>query len=300
MKSDGQTLGQIQRQLGRQGLDLSRGGIQQMLHSSALVLEPAQSQLRVRIVAGSHVWADETSYKVCGRSGYLWMIRGHRAVLFEADPSRGQEVAQRLLEGFTGTLHTDFYAVYWTLPGVFHQPCWGHLLRTTRQLTERTSDPGALELSTTLSDLYVSGVRAQARPATAERHAIRLERALEDLADDPTLGSHPDVVRLQARLDRHAEELVTFVVDPETEATNNRSERTLRGHAMARHRSGGARSPEGAKTYAINLSVVQTCALQEISFEDVLRDARRAWFEYTPFPNLVPHGTGPPDPLPLS
>ncbi len=300
MKSDGQSLGQIQRQLERQGLDLSRGGLQQILHRSALVLEPARSQLHVRIVEGSHVWADETSYKVGGRSGYLWMIRGYRAVLFEADPSRGQQVAQRLLEGFTGTLHTDFYAVYWTLPNVLHQPCWGHLLRTTRQLAERTSDSGALELSMTLSSLYVAGVRAQTRPATAERQAIRLERALEDLADDPMLHSHPDVVRLQARLDRHAEELVTFVTDPEAEATNNRSERTLRGHAVARHRSGGARSAEGAKTYALNLSVVRTCELQVIPFEDVLRDARRAWFEYTPFPNLVPHGIGPPDPLPLS
>jgi hypothetical protein len=128
-----------------------------------------------------------------------------------------------------------------------------------------------------LSDLYVAAVRAQTRPATAERHAIRLERALEDLADDLTLGSHPDGVRLQKRLDRHAEELVTFVTDPEAEATNNRSERTVRGHAVARHRSGGARSPEGAKTYAINLSVVRTCDLQLLSFEDVLRDARSAW-----------------------
>jgi transposase len=300
MKSDGQTLLQIQRQLGRQGLELSRGGIQQILHRSALVLEPARELLRVRIVEGSHVWADETGYRVAGQSGYLWMIRGHRAVLFEADRSRGQEVAQRLLEGFTGTLHTDFYAVYWTLPGVWHQPCWGHLLRTTRQLAERTSDPGALELSITLSKIYVEGVRAQARPDTAERHAIRLERALEDLADDPTLGSHPDVVRLQTRIDRHAEELMTFVTDPEAEATNNRSERTVRGHAMARHRSGGARSDQGAKTYAINLSVTKTCELQQISFEDVLRNARRAWFEQMPFPNLIPRGIGPPDTLPLS
>ena len=99
---------------------------------------------------------------------------------------------------------------------------------------------------------------------------------------------------------RHAEELVTFVTDPEAEATNNRSERTLRAHAMARHRSGGARSDQGAKTYAINLSVVRTCDLQEISFEDVLRDARRAWFEHAPFPNLLPHGIGPPATLPLS
>lgn len=44
-------------------------------------------------------------------------------VLYEADRSRGQEVAQRLLAGFTGMLHSDFNAVYWMLPGVKHAAC---------------------------------------------------------------------------------------------------------------------------------------------------------------------------------
>lgn len=40
-------------------------------------------------------------------------------------------LAQRLLEGFTGRLHSDLYAVYWTLGGVTHALCWAHRCRSS-------------------------------------------------------------------------------------------------------------------------------------------------------------------------
>ena len=68
----------------------------------------------------------------------IWRMT-RSVVLYEADRSLGQQVAQPLLAGFTGTRHSDFYAVYWTLPGVTHAACWGHLCRTARQVAERAS-----------------------------------------------------------------------------------------------------------------------------------------------------------------
>ena len=132
----GLTVGQTQKLFARQGLTLSRGGIQQILHRSAEVLAAGHEQLKAAVPKASVAWADESAHKVDGASGYLWLVMTPEVVLYEADRSRGQEVAQRLFEGFTGTLHSDFYAVYWTLAGVAHAPCWGHLCRSARQIAE--------------------------------------------------------------------------------------------------------------------------------------------------------------------
>lgn len=80
------------------------------------------------------------------------------------------------------------------------------------------------------------------------------------------LAESADVARLQRRIVRHLPELVTFITNPDLEGTNNWSEREFRPHAIGRHRSGGARSDAGAKTYAINLSVVRTVHLHSGDF----------------------------------
>jgi hypothetical protein len=285
----GLTLGQTQKLFARQGLSLSRGGLQQILHRSATVLTAGKAQIQAAIPTAPVAWADESAHKVGGKSGYLWLVMTRHVVLYEADRSRGQEVAQRLLAGFTGTLHSDFYAVYWTLPGVTHAACWGHLCRSARQVAERASEPeGPTAFHDRLSALYVRGVAAQGRPATAVRNARAIRGDLKALAQDEGLGRDADVARLQRRILKHLDDLVVFAKDPALEGTNNRAEREFRPHAQARHRSGGARSDAGAATYATNLSVVRTVHLHGGDFLDVFRRARIAFHNEGEFPALFP------------
>ena len=81
---------------------------------------------------------------------------------------------------------------------------------------------------------------------------------------------------------------MTFITNPDLEGTNNRSEREFRPHAIERDRSGGAWSDAGAKTYAINLSVVRTVHLHGGDFIDILRRARIAFHEGGDFPMIFP------------
>lgn len=285
----GLTLGQTKKLFERQGLVLSRGGIQQILHRSAEVLAAGHEQLKAEIPKARVAWADESTHKVDGASGYLWLVMTPEVVLYEPDRSRGQEVAQRLFKGFTGTLHSDFYAVYWTLEGIAHAPCWGHLVRTGRQIAERQPESAeATSFHDRLSGLYVRGAAAQERPATAERNARAIKGDLKKLATDVDLAENEDVARLQRRILRHLPELVTFITDPDLEGTNNRAEREFRPHAIGRHRSGGARSDAGAQTYAVNLSVVRTVHLHGGDFLDIFRQARIAFHEGGAFPMLFP------------
>jgi transposase-like protein len=91
------SLGQTKKLMKSYGLTVSRGGLQQILHRAAKVFKPAVVEIKAHIQSSPVAWADETALKVNGKSGYLWMVMTRQAVLFEADHSRGQLVAQRLL-----------------------------------------------------------------------------------------------------------------------------------------------------------------------------------------------------------
>lgn len=115
-------------------------------------------------------------------------------VLYDADRSRGQQVAERRLEGFTGRLHSDFYGAYWALGRVAYAPCWAHLCRNARQVAESQSEPAqAADFHEWLSGLYGRGAAARGRPATAERSARAMWGNPKAQAKDVTLGANADV-----------------------------------------------------------------------------------------------------------
>lgn len=285
----GMTLGAIQTMFRQHyGLVISRGGLQQILHRAADVFLPAVEDLFAAIQGGTVAWADETALRVAGRAGYLWIAMNPDTVLFVASLSRRGAIAQGIFEGFAGTLHSDFYAVYWTLGDtVAHAPCWGHLLREARHLAERDPTSATRRFARRLSGLYGEGVLGQLQaPALAAVTAVDVRAGLAAVAADARLALHADVARLQHRITKHLDALVAFITDPQLEGTNNRPEREAKKIAIARHVSGGARSNQGAVTFAINRSVVRTAQLRGVDFDTFFRQARQADRGDCPYPKL--------------
>ena len=113
-KAEGLSLSQIQREAKRAGISISRGGIQQILHRSAIVMEPLIQQVREEIRVTSHLWMDETSHRVGRTNGWIWLARTESVVWFEHAESRSAEVAQQMIgSSFSGVIHSDFY---WPVP----------------------------------------------------------------------------------------------------------------------------------------------------------------------------------------
>ena len=287
-KAEGLSLSQIQREARRAGISVSRGGIQQILHRSADVMAPLIHQVHAEIRVASHLWMDETSHRVGRANGWIWLARTESVVWFEHAESRCAEVAHQMIgSSFSGVIHSDFYAAYWTIAAAKHAPCWGHLIRTAREIAARTDLAEAKELHTRLQRVYRRGTRAQRKPETAAPNAAAIERTLGVLSGDKRLNVHEDIRRLQARIAKHKTELRYFVTDPVAHGTNNLSERTLRPHAMSRARCGPARSLKGAQTYAANLTAVHTLAAKAVPFLDAFRAARAHYFHKRHIPNFL-------------
>jgi transposase len=82
--------------------------------------------------------------------------------------------------------------------------------------------------------------------------------------------------RLLAHLGREREHMFTFLTEPRVEATNWRAEQALRPAIVNRKSWGGNRTPNGARTQQITMSVIRTARQQHIDPVELLASAQRS------------------------
>lgn len=288
----GLTLGQIKKLRARDGLQITTGGIQQILHRSAEILKPGMEQIKAGVRASTEAWADETPWRIWGTTGYMWLVMTRELVYYESANTRAQEVIQEMLKGFTGRLHSDFYAVYFTMKLVQNVLCWSHLLRKAEQIAEREEkNTRGRRFHAALQELYIEACEAQKQEGAVEA-AKELQAKLVVLGQEAELGLNQEVKKLQNRVILRGEGLVRFVEDEKLEGTNNRAEREFRMLAMMRHVCGGAKSEAGGKTFAILLSVFGTLKKQGRELVGVWQEARKAYHKQGPFPTITPPQPG--------
>jgi hypothetical protein len=105
-------------------------------------------------------------------------------------------------------------------------------------------------------------------------------RRYGEILDDTASVDDAKFVRLQNELVDHAEKLFVFVLHPEVEATNNRSERQARPEAMARKTARTSKTEAGAKRRGVIMSVLASLSkrLEKFTLGHVLAEITR-WIE---------------------
>lgn len=93
----------------------------------------------------------------------------------------------------------------------------------------------------------------------------RLDRLLEYQL------SHKTELKIQKRLKKHREKILYFMNSPDMPYHNNSSERAIRQAKVKQKVSGGFRSEAGAESYAIILSVIETCKKQQLDVFESLQ-----------------------------
>jgi transposase len=259
-------------------LKLSVGEIVELTHAVAKAGQQAVTHIKQAIHSSPHVHMDETGWREDGDNGYVWASstpQGLRA--FEFHFSRAGAIPEAILEGFTGTLVTDFYSGYNHTDGR-HQRCWVHLLRDLRQLKadHAASYPEVIPWIDDLVKTYHDGKAIAQRdppPTPLER-----QTAFNDLLDRveklglkwPKDKGHP-AHALCKRLLRHSSELFEFVLQPGLASDNNLAERSVRPLVIARKISGGTRSKQGSDTRMDLQSLFATWAAQGMHALDQCR-----------------------------
>lgn len=260
----GTTTSQIVEVLGHHlRLKLTDSGLLAMWHRLAEALRPWYEQIRDDALDAAVLHADESGWRVNGKTHWLWCFCTRDTTFYMIDRSRGSPALKKLfLREFAGTLVSDFWGAYNAFAGSAAQKCLTHLLRELKHTTKYKS-PGKHwpAFQKKLKRLIRDAIRLRkahgdlTEAAFASRRARIHQRLQAILAHD---WQDKNARRLIKRLKRHQNELFTFLDQLDVPSDNNHAEREIRPAVLMRKTSYGNRSDRGAETQQILMTVLRT------------------------------------------
>ena len=262
-------------------LPLTDGGLTQMWHRLAGLLTPWYEQIHRHCLDAGVLFADETGWRVAGRTWWLWCFATTDATYYRIDPSRGHPALDRFfVEEFGGVLVTDFWAAYDAV-GRIKQKCWPHLLRELTAV-DAGADAGGdwPAFAKRLRRVFGDAVRLEL--SRGEKPSDEYDRKLARLHGrivEPSIGdwSNAHARRLAKRLHKYGAELLTFVEFEGVPASNNHAEREVRPAVLMRKASYGNQSEPGAATRGILMSVCRTLKKRGLDPLQTILDALRSY-----------------------
>lgn len=267
------------------GLSITRGGLVQLFHRTADRAVPSYEEIAAHVRQSPVVGADETGLRQDGLGVWVWLVRTDKASLFRIEPSRGGWVIDQMLgNGFVGVVCSDFYGAYTRHDDWTHGYCGAHLIRETKKIAEVSPTKESIAFRDRVQAFYRDAKVAQQTEAPGARHGVRVRLGL--LAADAKLGLHPDVARLQVRIDEHFRGILTFVDRPDVPADNNATERDIRFMAHYRKVTGGTRSAKGSTTLARMMSITQTLRKNDLPLRDYIIGLYESYLSGLPPPSV--------------
>jgi transposase len=235
---------------------------------------------------------DETGWKVGDQGCSLWAFASqlHRVFLFGCHKDDATLNAILPPDVFDGIGVSDDAAVYQNR-FTQAQKCWAHLLRKAIKLALLyPSNQKYQRFLDQLLEIYRDGKRSASDGRLGEegrrQRVAELEGRLCELLQRHTWETTPemppherDFTNLVNELGRlvMAEELFTFVLEPEVAATNNLMERELRNPALERKAGRTNKTAAGAHRRSVIVSVLQSLRvnLDKFNLTTVLKEVGR-------------------------
>jgi len=247
------------------GISISRGGAAQVVLRVAEHHEPAYAAIQQIVRRSDVVYPDETGWRIGGWPHWLWALVTPTAVLCVIRPSRGHDVPEAILGAdYAGRLGHDGWAPYDFFQKATHQQCLRHLLHRAQGLLERATR-GAVRFPRKVAELLGDALALRDRrdDGALSPHGLavargRLEKRLDRLLEANL--SHPGNRTFQKHLVNHRDQILTFLYEPDLEATNWPAEQALRPLVVNRKVFGGNRTSAGGHAQEVLGSVFGTFA----------------------------------------
>jgi len=257
------------------GIKVSKGALVRMVHRARERLEKEYESILEQIRASPVKHADETSWRIDGVNHWLWGFFTNRQAYYIIEESRGKGVPEKILNGShpDDVLVRDDYAAYRKLL-LKHQSCWSHLLGDSG---EAAKQPGAsaevCRLHRNLKQMYASICKIIAQPFERGSRQVAYDHFSKEIQNIVKAKyHHQDTRKIQVRIANQGTNLLTALLYDNVPLTNNLAERGIRPMVVTRKISGGSRSLEGAKTHAVNMSILQTIRLQQQPLIPILKN----------------------------
>lgn len=256
------------------GVALVTATIARISHDCAERFGGFAAAVRDRVAAAPVKHLDETGFRIGGKTQWLHIASTVLLTFYRVSARRGS-----LLADLTGIVVHDHWKPYYTLTGVLHALCNAHHLRELKALVEIEKEDWARRMQRLLRRAchVVRLAREQDVPLKPGLIAL-IERGYDAIVADglafheaqPALtktrprGRPPRRVghNLLLRLSTHKQDALRFLTDPLVPFTNNLAEQDGRMMKLRQKISGGFRSEDGAKDFAVIRSLLSTARKQ--------------------------------------
>ena len=217
---------------------------------------------------------DETGFRISGKTQWLHIASTVWLTFYRVSAKRGS-----LLAKVTGIVVHDHWKPYYTMTGVLHALCNAHHLRELKALVEIEKEDWAHNMQRLLRRACHATNLAREQGVSLKPGLIALfdrrydailaeglvfHEAQPALAKARRRGRPPRRVghNLLLRLSNRKRDVLRFLTDPAVPFTNNLAEQDGRMMKLRQKISGGFRSEDGAKDFAVIRSVLSTARKQ--------------------------------------
>jgi transposase len=230
--------------------------------------------VRDHVAAAPVKHLDETGFRTGGKTQWLHIASTVWLTFYRVSARRGS-----LLPKVTGIVVHDHWKPYYTMTGVLHALCNAHHLRELKALVEIEKEDWARKMQHLLRRAchaanlaHQQGVPLKAGLIalldrcydTILAEGLAFHQAQPALAKARRRGRQPRRVghNLLLRLSTRKLDVLRFLNDPSVPFTNNLAEQDGRMMKLRQKISGGFRSEDGAKDFAVIRSVLSTARKQ--------------------------------------
>ena len=257
--------------------EISTAGLSSQVIRVSKIMKRVYEEILEDVKKSKILHADETGWRVQGKTWWLWVFGTKEEAIYTIDKSRGKDVVRRILGVyFMGVLVVDGWRAYMSLL-CEQQSCMAHLLRKIRKLYAAFAHMvNVYKFFIKFRKILRDGERLQGKRAELEDHVFKRRLAkLHTRLDALLEWSEPDEILEQIikKVKNQRPRILTFVEHPDVPCHNNYGEYLIRIGVLKRKVSFGSKSAQGAEAYAILLSIYTTCKLRKISFIDFMKQS---------------------------
>ena len=291
------------------GFNLSKQTLWDWTRKTSELLEPLWELMHRRQLEVTHLAADETTANMVkkgepgrrAKTTYLWQYYGlddgpAPYTVFRFALSRERAEPRAYLDGFEGTLLTDGYSAYDSLPDVILANCMAHARRKFDEAAA-TSPIIAAQVIVLIGKLYqieseCASLDADARRAVRQEKSapilLRLRLYIEEKQSKVTPQS--PIGKAIAYMLNRWEGLCRFVDDGHLPIDNNAVEREMKAIATGRKNWLFFGSERGGRAAAIIYSIIASARRHDLDVWQYLGDVLRRLADLKPgeLPTLLP------------
>jgi len=239
-------------------IPISTGGIDYLLKKIKQKAMPTYESIRQFILKQTVIGGDETGVNINGKNHWAWTFQNTKATYIAIDESRGSKAINNIMpEGFAhNVLVTDCWSAYFKAGAMSHQLCTAHLQRELKHFNECYPKNNWV---TRLSSLIDNALSLRRNKQLTPVKINETLRSFDLLLKEPAANKEiKELTTFQKRLVKYQDYVFAFLCNPEIPPDNNGSERAIRNFKVKQKNSGFFKSIEGANSYAVIRSIIDT------------------------------------------